>query len=340
VEAADGERSEKDSGRIKLTDERIGYIFAIIAAALFGSVSTVAKPIASSINPLLLSSLVYLIASAILAPVAYRKEIGISSNNKKITDRGKDQENYKRNYLFIIAIAIAGGIVAPSLYFAGLQSTSATDATLLANGEIAFTVLIAITFLKEKLRLLGYIAILFVFIGLFIITTDLHLSSSLFITKNYYGDLLILSSTIFWAIDNSISKLAIQRIGVAKAAQLKSLIGGSVLLLISLAVLGTDSLLNSILSATPRVLFSIVLLGTASFGASLYFFLQTIKRLGAVRAILLLSLSSVFGVIFAVLFLGENVSIFQVIAAVIILVGIYLVNRRDAYSTVARESQL
>lgn len=203
--AANGEGRKKDV-RIRFTNDRIGYIFAVVAAALFGSVSTVAKPIAPSMNPLLLSSLVYLIASAILAPVAYRKEIGVSSSsNKRILADAKDQKTIKRNYLLILAIAVSGGIIAPALYFAGLQSTTATDATLLANGEIVFTVLIAIIFLKEKVKPLGYIAILLVLIGLFIVTTNLHYSDSLFSARNYYGDLLILCSTLFWAIDNSIS---------------------------------------------------------------------------------------------------------------------------------------
>ena len=40
----------------------IGYISAIIAALLFGCVSTVAKPIVSAVSPLMLASLVYLIS--------------------------------------------------------------------------------------------------------------------------------------------------------------------------------------------------------------------------------------------------------------------------------------
>jgi len=39
----------------------IGYISAIMGALLFGSVSTVAKPIVSNVNPLMLACFVYLI---------------------------------------------------------------------------------------------------------------------------------------------------------------------------------------------------------------------------------------------------------------------------------------
>jgi len=42
---------------------------------------------------------------------------------------------------------------------------------------------------------------------------------------------------------------------------------------------------------------------------------------------LILSLSSVFGLVLAAIFLHEHISIFQIIAAGIMLFGIYLINR-------------
>ena len=55
----------------------IGYMSAIIGAILFGSVSTVAKPIVSSVNPLLLSCLVYLISSVAITPVVKRLKYSV-----------------------------------------------------------------------------------------------------------------------------------------------------------------------------------------------------------------------------------------------------------------------
>ena len=52
--------------------EKIGYICAILAAVMFGSVSTIAKPLASSVNPLLLASLVYLVSALVLTPIAHK----------------------------------------------------------------------------------------------------------------------------------------------------------------------------------------------------------------------------------------------------------------------------
>jgi len=291
---------------------------------MFGSVSTLAKPVVSSVNPLLLSAIVYMTAAAVLAPVAYRRK-----NQRATTTVGEKKKQGRRlDYLLVIAIAFAGSVIAPSLYFAGLQQTSASDATLLANGEIIFTIAIAMAFFKERLRPLGYLAVLFVLVGVIIVTTNLHFagSSVLFSKETYYGNLLILGSTLFWAIDNNVSKLVAKRIdNVAKIAYLKGAIGGGILLVVALFLgvsIGGEVRQNQIVP--------ILLLGSVGFGGSLYFFLEGLKRIGAVRAILLLSLSSIFGLVFAAIFMGEQVSIYQGIAAAVMLCGIYLVNRKQS----------
>jgi drug/metabolite transporter (DMT)-like permease len=50
------------------------------------------------------------------------------------------------------------------------------------------------------------------------------------------------------------------------------------------------------------------------------------KRLGIIKSVLVLSFSSIFGLIFASLLLGELISIHQIIAIVVMIVGIYFIN--------------
>jgi drug/metabolite transporter (DMT)-like permease len=50
------------------------------------------------------------------------------------------------------------------------------------------------------------------------------------------------------------------------------------------------------------------------------------KRIGIVRSVLILSLSSVFGLVFASLLLREVISVHQIIAVVVMIAGIYLIN--------------
>ncbi len=62
----------------KYDQRKLGYAFAILAAVMFGSVSVVAKPLVSSVDPVLLASLVYVISAITLTPFARKKKTNIT----------------------------------------------------------------------------------------------------------------------------------------------------------------------------------------------------------------------------------------------------------------------
>ena len=291
----------------KYGSERLGYLFAILAAIMFGSVSTLAKPLVSTVNPLLLSSMIYLIVAVTLTPLAHKQPF---SANKK-------------NYLLILAIAICGAVIAPSLFFVGLTHASASDAALIANGEVFFSVLLAMAFFKERLGKLGYVATVLVLAGMIIVTTDLNFSDFT-LQQIHYQDMLLILSMLFWGIDNNLSRILAQKIHVAKIAQIKSAIGGTIMLVI--AIFGFGVPLNVQMSQIPPIL----VLGVVGFAVSLYFFLQSLKRISTVRTVLIFSMSSVFGLVAASVFLQEQISWYQIMAAGIMIFGIYLMNRKES----------
>ncbi len=286
---------------------RLGYLFAILAAIMFGSVSTLAKPLVSTVNPLLLSSMIYLIAAATLTPLAQKQSFQAS----------------KKNYLLILAISACGAIIAPSLFFVGLTHASASDAALIANGEVFFSVLLAIAFFKERLGKIGYAATALILAGMIIVTTDLNFVD-FSLQQLHYQDWLLILSMLFWGIDNNLSRILAQKINVAKIAQIKSAIGGAILL--GIAVLGFGVPLNVQISQIPPIL----ALGIVGFAASLYFFMQSLKRINTVRTALIFSLSSVFGLVAASVFLQEQISWYQIVAAGIMIFGVYLMNRKES----------
>lgn len=285
----------------KLTNSNviIGYLSAITAAILFGSVSTLAKPILSTIDPIILSSFIYLIAGLFFTPAASR-------TRSKIT---------MKYYGLILTSAIAGATIAPIIFFAGLKLSTASDTSLLANGETVFSILFALLIFKERLSRVGYIAVTVILGGLFLVTTNLDFISS--ISKLNIGNVLVIASTIIWGLDNNICKIIVRRIDVSKLIQLKALIGGSILL-------GTVIILGIPFNIQSEQLLSIILLGVFGFAISLYLYLHSIKRIGVVKASSLLSLSAVFGLVFALIFLHELISINQLIAISIMIFGIHL----------------
>ena len=283
----------------------IGYISALLAAVLFGSVPTIAKPVISDINVLLLSSIAYLIAALTFTPIARKTKTTLA----------------KKDYIILVAISICGAAAAPYLYFLGLHQSSASDTSLLSNVEIMFTVLFGLLFFKERLRPVGFISVTLVLSGVVIITTNLQFSGSL--SHLNAAHFFILGSMVLWALDNNLSRIIATRIDTARLVQLKSAIGG-LILLATVFLLGIPFDIKA--SQIPQV----ILLSAIGFGGSLYFFLQSLKRIGTIRTIMIFSMASVFGLVFASVFLHEQISAYQAGAIAIMLTGIYMINRKES----------
>jgi drug/metabolite transporter (DMT)-like permease len=286
-------------GKLTNSNVIIGYLSAIIAAILFGCVSTLAKPILTTIDPIVLTSIIYLIAGLFFTPAASR-------TRSKIT---------KKYYGLILTSAVAGATIAPIIFFVGLKQSSAADTALLANGETVFSILFALLIFKERLKPVGYIAVTLILSGVFLVTTNLDLNRSMFSLN--IGNVFVIAATIIWGLDNNICKIIARQIDISKLIQLKALIGGSILL-------GTVIILGIPFNIQREELPSIILLGVFGFAISLYLYLHSIKRIGVVKASSLLSLSAVFGLVFAAIFLHELISINQLVAISIMIFGIHL----------------
>jgi drug/metabolite transporter (DMT)-like permease len=277
----------------------IGYASAIVAAILFGGVSTIGKPIVSTVDPLLLSAIIYLIAGLFFTPSAAR-------TSSKIT---------RKTFFLIIVSAVSGAAIAPIVFFQGLKMSTAADTALLANGETVFSILFALLIFRERLRPIGYIAVTLILSGVFLVTTNLDFDSSLFSLN--IGNVLVILATCIWGFDNNICKIIARQLHISKLIQLKALIGGTILI-------GTVIVLGIPFSIHSEQIIPIILLSVFGFAISLYLYLHSIKRIGVIKASSLLSLSAVFGIIFAMIFLRESISVNQIMAISVMIFGIHL----------------
>ena len=285
----------------------IGYLSVLFATVLFGSVFSLAKIPLNTIDPLVLTAIVYTISGLALIPFA----------KASFTFERRD------DYFYILIVTIFGGILAPVLLMYGLQVTAASTAAILTNGEIVFTIALSSIFFGEKPHgLVGLFAVILVVIGLVIATTeDLEALES--ILELNVGNIMILASMFMWAIDNNVSRRLTSRASPAKIAMVKSLAGGLVLIAIALA-LGKG---NTIMEIKFDMWVLIVGMSIAGFGGALLLFLEGIKRIGTVKTMSMFSLTPIFGIVIAALTLGESITLFQGIATGLVIVGIILIGR-------------
>jgi O-acetylserine/cysteine efflux transporter len=86
-------------------------------------------------------------------------------------------------------------------------------------------------------------------------------------------------------------------------------------------------------SATPRFWLAAVLVGVGGFGISFLLFNRVIAQVGAARAAVILNLIPVFGVLSAVVLLGEGMTVPDAFGAVLIgasLLYFAIADQRDA----------
>lgn len=287
---------------------------------LFGFTFSMAKQPLENVDPIVLSAIVY--------PISFAALIPITKSSFKI-------EN-KEDFLDILVISILGGVLAPILLFYGLERIDASEAVILTNAQIIFTVLLSSLFFGEKPNgIIGYSGIIIVFVGLFVATTELDTSGSLF--KYEPGKIMIVGAMLVWAIDNNISRRLTKRstIWPAKIAMLKFLIGGIILFgIATIAVEESSSsfrsrlqIIDSLLLIKPSEWLIIIAVSLFGFAGALSLLLESLKRIGTIRTMMIFSLTPIFGIVAANIVHAESISILEAVATSIIIIGIFMVSK-------------
>ncbi len=127
-----------------------GYVVVVIAAILFGLGIVFSKVILiEDVHPLVLGGILYLLSGLFL--ILFHSILSIKPRyHRLVAPVSAEITLPKENIKIFVLVVLSGVILAPFFYLYGLSETTAVNASLLLNSETLFTVLIAITFFKEK----------------------------------------------------------------------------------------------------------------------------------------------------------------------------------------------
>jgi len=280
-----------------------GYLYAVLGAVCGGSVTVLSKLLLAHNGPVVVTGFPYLISGLILLLYQPRRR----------------PERASLGYL--IFFGVVGAAVAPLMYVTGLSETTAVNAALLANGEVLFTVILAYSVFGERLSRKQASRGLLIVVGLVIISTNLDLANVAFF-RGLVGNLLVLGATVAWAVENNLIAVATKRFNVTLMSKFRNLIGGAVLSAVVLAA-------GLPYGFTSSEFVLLILLALVIAGGT-YLFIAATKRLGAIKMLLVWSTSTIFGAFFALVFLGEQITVAQTFGGALILLGVYLVRRGEA----------
>ena len=234
-----------------------GASAAILAALSFGVTAPLVTRAGSGVGPLTTAMLLYAGAAASSLLPLGRTAAG-----------GAPFE--RRQWWRLIAIALVGGGLAPSLLAWGLQRTGGTAGSLLLNLEAVFTVVLAWLTYREPIGHRVGAALAFMTLGGVLLALDVTSGTG----ATPLGVLAIAGATLAWAGDNTLSRGLAQQDPVRVVA-IKGALGAATTATLAYA-------LGEHLPSLPAAL-ALLGCGASGYGLSLRLYLTAQRRMGAAR---------------------------------------------------------
>ncbi len=275
---------------------QVGVASALLAAALFGASTPLAKLLLTKIEPWLLAALLYLGS-------------GLGLYVARIVMRSKTPMLSRADWRWMLLAVLLGGIVAPVLLVFGLQGMTGSGASLLLNAEAVLTAVIAWIVFKENVdRRVAF--------GLVcIVAGSVVLGWGETGGGNWLSALAIVGACLGWGLDNNFTrKVALN--DASFIAMVKGLVAGTTNLVIALA-------LGAAFPPASAVGWA-ALLGFACYGVSLVLFIIGLRHLGTSRAGAYFAVAPFLGATLSVLLLGEPITASLIAAGALMAVGVWL----------------
>lgn len=277
---------------------------ALLAAALFGAATPVAKALLGTLSPFMVAGLFYLGSGVGLA---------LLIACRRMLRNAHEQANQSHIPLpelpWLLGAIAAGGVAGPALLMLGLNHTPAATSALLLNLEGVFTAVIAWVVFRENVDLqvgLGMLAIVAGGVALSWQPGPAALSQ---------GALLVAAACVAWGIDNNLTR-KISTHDAMTIACVKGLAAGTVNLVVAL-MLGAKVPAGAMLFATMTT-------GFAGYGVSLVLFVVALRNLGTARTGAYFSAAPLFGVALSLAIWPMVPSALFWVAAALMALGIWL----------------
>lgn len=278
---------------------------ALLAAALFGATTPLAKALLGSLSPFLLAGLFYLGSGTGLAAVILMRRLQSRARGQQA---GHDRFPLREVPWLAGAIA-AGGVAGPALLMLGLQTTPAATGSLLLNLEGVFTALIAWVVFRENVDVQVFLGMVAIVAGGVVLSWQ---PGAIGLPP---GTLLLAAACACWAIDNNLTR-KVSANDAMFIACVKGLVAGSVNVALALT-LG---------AAWPKAatVALAMLTGFAGYGVSLVLFVVALRNLGTARTGAYFSVAPLFGVTLSWVLWPEMPPLMFWAAAALMTLGVWL----------------
>lgn len=278
-----------------------GLSLAVLAAMLYALNSPFSKLLLRYMPSTLMAGFLYLGAGLGMTALAFgRKASGRPDAEARLT---------RKELPYTIAMIVLD-IAAPISLLFGLTMTTAANASLLNNFEIAATAIIAFLIFKEAISARLWLGILFVTASCTLLSFE-DISSLQF----NLGSLFVLLACILWGIENNCTRKLSSK-DPLEIVMVKGIFSGLGSVMIGL--LCGERLHH--LWAIPLVL----LLGFVAYGLSIYYYVYAQRLLGAARTSAYYAAAPFIGAFLSLIIFREVPGVLFLAALMLMAVGAWL----------------
>jgi len=290
-------------------EHTIGMIYVLAAITAWGTYFPFAKLILLKLSPIVF--LVFRLgigAMVLLAMCLFLR--------KSLTTRRSD--------LVIILIAGGIGIVLHQLVqVTGLKHTTATNTGWILTLIPPVTGLLGWMVLKERVALKQIAGLFVAMIGVVFFVSN-GKPTTLSLVQNI-GDVLALTSVVTWSTYTVITKSRLSTYDPMPVSATQMVLGFVVFLLI-----GSTEIPQEIPVLSRQDWLIVILIGIVPSGLAYYWWNAGLKRLSAVNTSTFLFIEAIVASIVGFVLLGEQFTLPMIIAAVIIIIGVWITQVRRA----------
>jgi drug/metabolite transporter (DMT)-like permease len=214
-------------------------------------------------------------------------------------------------------IAIVGTVLADGLYLYSLTMIPVVNAVILGHMQPLFVLLFGVVLVtSDRLNKNDYIGIIVLMIAAFFVTTQ-TLDRALSLRFASFGDMLVLCATIAWASTAVVMRKYLTHLHSGIITLYRFGIAG---IIFSLILIFTNDGLFS--------LYSLIVGIVVGIGTILYY--EGLKRLKAAQVSALELTAPFFAAVFGLLVLQEEVTLFQLIGMILVLIGVWFIARHES----------
>ncbi len=281
-------------------------LMMLLTSLLWAGNFVISKSLIDHGSTITLSALRWLIAVIVLIPMVWKKEKKLTPPKKAIKP--------------LFFMALTGVVLFNVFQFQALNYTSSTNVGLISTLNTVFIAIFSVIFLKEKINLLQVGAIGLSFIGVLVVLTNGNVAELTSLNLNI-GDLWMLMASLIWGMYAVFSKHAMNYVSPLMATLYAGVFG--VLILTPFAIIEGSFITN----IDTAFILSLLYTGVVSTVVCMVLWNLGVQKLGATNAGLFLNFNPIFTAILAMLILGEEITLFQVVGGLIVIIGCFLFTR-------------